>query len=72
MIDTPQENQLSPEFRALTIVTAAMAETMARAGLLDTFIVRLQSVSADAAEGLPPDDPALKWVETITLQLLRS
>lgn len=73
MIDTAREPNLqSPEFRALTILTSALAETLDRADLLEVFTVKLQKVAGEFSEEAPPEDPALKWVENVTVQLLRS
>lgn len=70
MNGTPFETPSTPEFRALTIVTSALASTLAKAdgNLLAVFIVSLQAV----AEDLEEDDPALQWVRSISSQLLRS
>lgn len=70
MIDTPSENLASPEFRALTMLTSALADTLERVDLLETFVVKLQKVAVEAEADAPPEDPALKWVDAVTRQLV--
>jgi hypothetical protein len=72
MTDAVADNEPTPEFRALTLFASAVAETFDKAGLLDTLVVRLQKAAVEASEDLSRDDPALKWVENVTMQLLRS
>lgn len=73
MIDTQLEPNLqSPEFRALTAVVAALAETLDKVDLLEVFTVKLQRVAVDLETDAPPEDPAMKWLDNLTTQLLRS
>lgn len=66
----------TPEFRALSILASAVAETFERLGKSEVFMAKLML----ATEGLKPqddeitpeidDDPAILWAERLAKQLL--
>jgi hypothetical protein len=69
MTDTTSSNT-SDEFRALTILAFAVAETLGQQGLGEKFLVNLMRVIEDQRSKAPDGDRAIVWADRLATELL--
>ncbi|MCY1649098.1 hypothetical protein OVA11_19160 [Caulobacter sp. SL161] len=69
MIDEPTTRP-SDEFRALTILALALAETLGQQGQGEKFLVNLMRVIEDQRPTAPDGDRAIIWADKLSNELL--
>lgn len=69
MTDTPNANT-SDEFRALTILALAVAETFEQLQLGEKFLVTLLRTTEDQRSKAPDGDRAIVWADRLATELL--